>query len=64
MTEEITKTQGITSEIRAMNTEYSNKTREDTKLLDLRAGYSQHTSPLQPYTARILNVLIQMENDA
>jgi hypothetical protein len=28
-----------------------------------KAGYSQHTSPILQYPARILNVLIQMEKD-
>ena len=28
-----------------------------------KAGYDQHTSPIQPHTALFLNVLIQMKND-
>jgi hypothetical protein len=42
--------------------EYS-KTEEE-ELLRLKAGYVQHTSPIQPHTALFLSVLIQMENDA
>ena len=39
------------------------KTTDKESLLRPKAGYGQHTSPLQLYTARILNVLIQMKND-
>ena len=54
------KTQGINTETTATDSHNTNKKTKETELLDLRAGYFQHTSPLQPNTARILNVLIHI----
>ena len=44
----------------------SNKDKQqtnNTNLLRLKSGYSQHTSPILPNTTPILNVLMKMENN-
>ena len=56
------KTQGIDTETTTKDRHNTNKTTEETELLDLRAGYVQHTSPNFPNTTLILNVLAQMKN--
>ena len=55
------KTQDINTETPTKNGYNTNKKPNETELLGLRAGYDQHTNPLQPYTARILIVLILNE---
>jgi hypothetical protein len=41
---------------------YGSKKRETVEISPPLVGYVQHTSPLFPNTALILNVLIQMKN--
>ena len=41
------KTQGINTETTTKESQNTNKTTKETELLDLRAGYVQHTSPHQ-----------------
>jgi hypothetical protein len=40
------KTQGINTETTTKESQNTNKTTKETELLDLRAGYFQHTSPI------------------
>ena len=44
------KTQGITTETTSKDSYNNNKKTKETELLDLRAGYGQHTSPILLYT--------------
>jgi hypothetical protein len=39
------KTQGISTETKSKDSYNTNKKTNETELLDLRAGYFQHTSP-------------------
>jgi hypothetical protein len=50
------KTQGISTEITKKDRYNTNKKADETELLDLRAGYFQHTSPISLYTAIFQNV--------
>jgi len=46
VTEETARTQGIDTETTTKDRYNTNKTTKETELLDLRAGYRQHTSPI------------------
>jgi hypothetical protein len=52
MTDE-TKTQGIKTETTTKDIPNSTKTASNSELLDLRAGYVQHTSPQPQHTSSL-----------
>ena len=56
------KTQGISPEKTRKDSYNTNKKAKETELLDLRAGYVQHTSPNFPNISLILNVLVIAKN--
>lgn len=49
------KTQGINTETKAKDNYSTTKRTNKTELLDLRAGYGQHTSPISLYTTIFQN---------